>query len=150
MFGRFSPFNCCSLKWGITPKTGMLCFVLINSVVLNLLCVWPLFQNVSAHSCSDFSGLPGNEKADEFAKPGTKGRQQDSSVTFQEKKTLIRAALGRRTESNDFHFLDRWQQVAVQRLSTRATTDSTESSFGGNYNRGPSCVNACNKTTYAR
>ena len=47
-------------------------------------------------------GLPGNEKADELAKPGAKGRQQDNSVTFQEKKTLIRAALGQRTEREDF------------------------------------------------
>ena len=31
------------------------------------------------------------------------------SATFQENKTLIRAALGQRTERDDFHFLDRWQ-----------------------------------------
>ena len=37
-----------------------------------------------------------------------KGRQQDNSVIFQEKKTLIRAALGQRIERDDFHFLDRW------------------------------------------
>ena len=43
------------------------------------------------------------------------------SVTFQEKKTLIRAALGQRTERNDFRFrFDRWQQVPV--LSTSFTT----------------------------
>ena len=29
----------CGLIKGITPKIGMLCFVLINSVILNLLCV---------------------------------------------------------------------------------------------------------------
>ena len=52
---------------------------------------------------------PGNEKADELAKLEAKGRQQDNSVTFQEKKTLIRAALGQRTERDDFHFPDRWQ-----------------------------------------
>ena len=128
----------------------MLCFVLRNSFVLNLSCVWTFFQNASTHSWSDFCGLSGNEKADEFAKPGAKGRLQNNNVTFQEKKTLIRAALGRRTERNDFRFLDQWQQVAVQRLHTRDTTDSTESSLGGNYNRGPSCVNACSKTTYTR
>ena len=33
----------------------MLCFVLINSVLLNLLCVWILFWNASSHSC--FMGL---------------------------------------------------------------------------------------------
>ena len=46
---HFSPFfhrlivvkvSFCSLIKGITPKIGMLCFVLINSVILNLLCVW--------------------------------------------------------------------------------------------------------------
>ena len=46
-------------------------------------------------------------------KPGAKGRQQDNNVTFQEKKTLIRAALGQRTGRGEFHFLDRWQQAAV-------------------------------------
>ena len=60
-----------------------------------------VLQWVPAHC-----GLPGNEKADELAKLGAKGRQQDNSVTFQEKKTLIRAALGQRTERDDFHFLD--------------------------------------------
>ena len=38
------------------------------------------------------------KKADELAKLGAKGRQQDNSVTFQERKTLIRAALGQGTE----------------------------------------------------
>ena len=34
------------------------------------------------------------------------------------KKTLIRAALRQRTERDDFHFLDRWQQVVVMKLRT--------------------------------
>lgn len=38
-------------------------------------------QWVSAHC-----GLTGNEKVDELAKLGAKGRQQDNSITFQEKK----------------------------------------------------------------
>ena len=33
----------CSLVKGITPKILTLCFVPINSVLLNLLCVWFLF-----------------------------------------------------------------------------------------------------------
>ena len=33
----------CSLIKGITPKIRMLCFVLINSVRLNLLCIWIFF-----------------------------------------------------------------------------------------------------------
>ena len=36
---------------GITPKIRMLCFVLINSVLFNLLCVWILFYNASSRSC---------------------------------------------------------------------------------------------------
>ena len=64
-------------------------------------------------------GFPGNEKADEVATLGAKGREKDNSVTFQEKKTLVRAALGQRTERDDFHFLDRWQQVVVMRLRHR-------------------------------
>ena len=31
-----------SLKRGVTPKMCMLCYVLINSVILNLHCVWIL------------------------------------------------------------------------------------------------------------
>ena len=43
-FDRFSSFSCsfCSLIKGITLKVRMLCFVLINSVLLNLVCVWIL------------------------------------------------------------------------------------------------------------
>jgi len=37
------------------------------------------------------------------------------------KKTLIRAAPGQRTEREDFHFRDRWQQVVVKRLRTGHT-----------------------------
>ena len=58
------------------------------------------------------------KKADELAKLGAKGGQQDNSVTFREKKTLIRAALGQCSERDDFHFLDRWQQVVVMKLRT--------------------------------
>ena len=32
----------------------LLCFVLINSVLLNLLCVWILFQNAGSRSCFRF------------------------------------------------------------------------------------------------
>ena len=63
-------------------------------------------------------GLSGNKKADELIKPGAKERQQGNSVTFQEKKTLIREALGQRTERDDIYFLDRWQQLVVMRLLT--------------------------------
>ena len=53
---------------------------------------------------------------DELTKHAAKGKQQDNSVTFQEKKTLMRSDLGQRTEREDFHFLDWWQHVVVMRL----------------------------------
>ena len=60
----------------------------------------------------------GNKKADEIAKRGAKGRQQESSASFQEKATFFRAALGHRSERNNFYFLDRWQQVVIVRRRT--------------------------------
>ena len=36
----------CSLIKGIAPKIRMLCFVLINSVILNVSCVWILTEMV--------------------------------------------------------------------------------------------------------
>jgi len=39
-------------------------------------------------------------------------------TVFCTSKTLIRAALWQRTERDDFHFLDWWQQVVVMRLRT--------------------------------
>ena len=44
----------CSLIQETTPKIRTLCFVLINSVLLNLLCFWVLLQNASSHSCFRF------------------------------------------------------------------------------------------------
>ena len=35
----------CSLEGGLTANICMLCFVVINSIVLNLLCLWILYQN---------------------------------------------------------------------------------------------------------
>ena len=40
----------CSLIKDITPKIRTLCFVLINSVILNLLCFWILSQTTSSSS----------------------------------------------------------------------------------------------------
>ena len=37
----------CSFTKGISPKICWFCLVPINSVLLNLLCVWILFQNAS-------------------------------------------------------------------------------------------------------
>ena len=72
-------------------------------------------QWVPAH-CS----LPGNEKADDRARQSWNQRKTTRQQRHlpQKTKTLIRAALGQRTERDDFHFLDRWQQVVVKKLRT--------------------------------
>ena len=56
----------CSLIKEVTPKIRMLCFVLINSVLLNLLCVWKCciittfsdliapFPGISFNACVEF------------------------------------------------------------------------------------------------
>ena len=49
-FNNFDLFliklDSCSLMKGTAPKIRMLCFVLINSIILNLLCVWILTCSV--------------------------------------------------------------------------------------------------------
>ena len=52
-------FNCSLsvvllLDKGITPKIRMLCFVLLNTILFDLLCVWVLFHNASRQSCFSF------------------------------------------------------------------------------------------------
>ena len=42
----YQVINACSLIKGITPKIRMSCFVLITSVLLNLLCVWSVNQRL--------------------------------------------------------------------------------------------------------
>ena len=45
---------------------------------------WVVLHWVAAHC-----GLPGNENAEQLTKLGAKGSQQDNSVTFQKKKTVV-------------------------------------------------------------
>ena len=54
IFHRFLLFKCCFVAWqrGL-PQTFASCFVPINSILLNLWCVWILFQN--ANTCSSYS-----------------------------------------------------------------------------------------------
>ena len=58
---NFSPFNCsyqkikcCFVVWkkGLTPKIRLFCFVIINSVLFNPLCVW-IFHDPGLGFCSN-------------------------------------------------------------------------------------------------
>ena len=72
----------------------MLCFLLINSVLLNLFCVWILFYNASSHSCFTFlfarlliflfrrGGVKGGWGGVTTASLNCKGTDPDNSDSF--------------------------------------------------------------------
>ena len=64
-------------------------------------------------------GIPGNEAADGLAKLGALEAQPDNkSVSFIEKRTLVKAAMRQTSTRDAYHFLERQQQVVVMRLRT--------------------------------
>jgi len=72
-----------------------------------------VLQWVPAHC-----GIPGNERADQLAKTGARGHQPENSVSFTEKKTLVKAKMRTQPTRDPLHFLERQQQVAIMRLRT--------------------------------
>ena len=60
----------------------------------------------------------GNEQADILAKEGARGEQHAKSVSFSEKKTLIRALIMPRSQGDDYYLLSRKQQVILVRFRT--------------------------------
>ena len=72
-----------------------------------------VLQWVPAHC-----GVPGNEAADKLAKTGARGRQPENSISYKEKKTLVKALMRPQPTRDAFHFLERQQQVAIMRLRT--------------------------------
>ena len=63
-------------------------------------------------------GIPGNEAADQMAKEGARGTQIEEDLTFQEKKTYIKSILKMPPRNDDYHYLDREDQVKLFRLRT--------------------------------
>ena len=63
-------------------------------------------------------GIKGNEKADELAKQGAQEDQPDNSVSYSEKKSLIRSLHRPHQERDDYHLLSREHQVILMRLRT--------------------------------
>jgi ribonuclease HI len=63
-------------------------------------------------------GIPGNEKADELAKLGAEGDQPVNKISYEEKTTTIKAAMRCQPVKDDYHYLDRKEQVTIFRLRT--------------------------------
>ena len=61
-----------------------------------------VLQWVPAHC-----GIPGNETADQLAKTGARGTQFDNSVSFTEKKSLLKALMRPQPTRDALHFLER-------------------------------------------
>jgi len=63
-------------------------------------------------------GVPGNETADRLAKLGATGNQPITAVTHEEKATTVKTLMKPKTPKDDYHLLDRWEQVIIFRLRT--------------------------------
>ena len=63
-------------------------------------------------------GIQGNEAADELAKLGAQEEQPDNSVSFTEKRALVKAAMRPKSTRDAYNLLERQQQVVIIRLRT--------------------------------
>ena len=70
-----------------------------------------VLQWVPAHC-----GIHGNERADELAKAGAQTEQPQSTLSYHDKKTIIKTKMKPRTEKDDYHTLSRQEQVLILRL----------------------------------
>ena len=63
-------------------------------------------------------GIPGNEKADKLAKHGAGGIQPQNNISYKEKVTVIKTMMKRKPAKDDYHLLERQEQVTIFRLRT--------------------------------
>ncbi|XP_053402585.1 uncharacterized protein LOC128557936 [Mercenaria mercenaria] len=63
-------------------------------------------------------GVPGNENADILAKLGATDNQPQNAITHEENVTMIKALTKPRPTKDDYHLLERWEQVIILRLRT--------------------------------
>ncbi|KAK7097135.1 hypothetical protein V1264_004154 [Littorina saxatilis] len=62
--------------------------------------------------------IAGNEAADKLAKEGASKEQFTSQLQYKEKKTIIKNKRKTRAEKDDYHLLQREEQVVLLRLRT--------------------------------
>ena len=75
-------------------------------------------QRVAMQWVPAHCGIPGNEIADQLAKSGANEMQHDRSISFVEKKAMIKSFFRTTPKADALHSLERWQQVIVLRLRT--------------------------------
>ena len=63
-------------------------------------------------------GINGNEMADKLAKRGAAMTQHDNPITLAEKKTIIKHSFRAKKIPDNYHKLDRAEQVIILRLRT--------------------------------
>ena len=67
---------------------------------------------------SSLGGISGNEQADILAKRDAKMSQPNNSITYSEKKSIIKALTTPTILKDDYHLLSREQQTVLVRLHT--------------------------------
>ena len=63
-------------------------------------------------------GTKGNEEADKVAINGAAATQPEVNLTYHEKKTLMKTTFTGKTQRDDYHLLNREDQVILFRLRT--------------------------------
>ena len=79
----------------------------------SLECTRVVLQWIPAHC-----GLPGNEEADTLAKNGAEDEQIEAMATYQEMSSLIKSLHRPPSQKDDYHQLNRKEQVVIFRLRT--------------------------------
>ena len=86
--------------------------------LLDLLELLSRTHRVSLQWIPAHCGIRGNEEADQLAKSGSKDTQPEVNLSYHEKKTIIKSTFKGKTQRDDYHILNREDQVILFRLRT--------------------------------